>query len=330
MIRRGYQLGFRTDSAEHISYGAEVSNPVINDSDHQEEASKAGERVLQDRLVGIGTKERPAWAGLANGLGPCANLKVNGNSSCTGPTLIPIFIGGTGRSGTSILKKVVASHPAVASIPTEMRIIVDPGGLLDLQRALTDHWSPYAADIAIQQFRALLDDAESTNILKKVTQRAAYAVGASPRRYSSLGVGDSVGRKYYRTRTEQLLDSLSNRLEGTAWMGTPGPRPTSKLYNTEYSRVATCSPLLREFVEDLFKASAGDRTATHFVEDTPYNILAAPDLMQVFPNMRLVHVYRDFRDVLASYQRQHWGKGNLLMIARRIRSIMERWRELRV
>lgn len=211
-----------------------------------------------------------------------------------------------------------------------MRIIVDPGGLLDLQRALTDHWSPYAADIAIQQFRALLDDAESTNILKKVTQRAAYAVGASPRRYSSLGVGDSVGRKYYRTRTEQLLDSLSNRLEGTAWMGTPGPRPTSKLYNTEYSRVATCSPLLREFVEDLFKASAGDRTATHFVEDTPYNILAAPDLMQVFPNMRLVHVYRDFRDVLASYQRQHWGKGNLLMIARRIRSIMERWRELRV
>ncbi|GAG26602.1 unnamed protein product, partial [marine sediment metagenome] len=54
--------------------------------------------------------------------------------------MVQTLIGGTGRSGTSILKQVLASHPKVIALPTELRIIVDPGGALDLKRALTDRW----------------------------------------------------------------------------------------------------------------------------------------------------------------------------------------------
>lgn len=52
----------------------------------------------------------------------------------TGPatTRPPIFVGGTGRSGTTITAKVLAAHPRYALIPYEVHFITDGGGLCDL------------------------------------------------------------------------------------------------------------------------------------------------------------------------------------------------------
>lgn len=44
----------------------------------------------------------------------------------------PIFVGGTGRSGTTITAKVLAAHPDYALIPYEVHFITDAGGLCDL------------------------------------------------------------------------------------------------------------------------------------------------------------------------------------------------------
>jgi hypothetical protein len=44
----------------------------------------------------------------------------------------PVFVGGTGRSGTTIVAKLLGSHPAYEMIPTEVRFIGDRGGLCDL------------------------------------------------------------------------------------------------------------------------------------------------------------------------------------------------------
>ena len=48
----------------------------------------------------------------------------------------PIFIGGTGRSGTTILSKLLNQVDSVYTIPQEIRFITDPDGILSLKHAL--------------------------------------------------------------------------------------------------------------------------------------------------------------------------------------------------
>ncbi len=45
---------------------------------------------------------------------------------------VHVFVGGTGRSGTSILAKLLGSHPWLTRIPIEVRFLADRRGLCDL------------------------------------------------------------------------------------------------------------------------------------------------------------------------------------------------------
>jgi hypothetical protein len=47
-------------------------------------------------------------------------------------TLPPVFVGGTGRSGTTITGRLIGAHPAYHVIPREIRFLTDPGGLCDV------------------------------------------------------------------------------------------------------------------------------------------------------------------------------------------------------
>lgn len=48
------------------------------------------------------------------------------------PPRAPIFVGGTGRSGTSITAELIGHHQDIALIPVEIRMHVDAGGLPDV------------------------------------------------------------------------------------------------------------------------------------------------------------------------------------------------------
>jgi hypothetical protein len=67
-----------------------------------------------------------------------------------------IFVVGTGRSGTTVLARLLGEHPCISVAPTETRIITDPDGLLALKRAFVDDWSPWNVDVAITRFKRLM------------------------------------------------------------------------------------------------------------------------------------------------------------------------------
>src|SRR4030067_2993000 len=116
--------------------------------------------------------------------------------------MIPILIGGTGRSGTTILKRVLSNHSAVVALPMELRVIVDPGGALDLISALSNRWSPYNADAAIHRFRTLMLSGAMENsvwaiFFQKVEKRILNFLRISPRYYAGLGLAYHFRAKDY-------------------------------------------------------------------------------------------------------------------------------------
>lgn len=50
----------------------------------------------------------------------------------------PIFVGGTGRSGTTMVARLLGCHPDYYVIPIELRFLVDPGGLCDFVAGAAD------------------------------------------------------------------------------------------------------------------------------------------------------------------------------------------------
>ncbi len=54
------------------------------------------------------------------------------------PSRGPVFIGGTGRSGTTVLARLLGQHPRIFVYRWETQLIAAPGGLIDLLRNLHD------------------------------------------------------------------------------------------------------------------------------------------------------------------------------------------------
>src|ERR1700742_2592016 len=70
--------------------------------------------------------------------------------------LAPVFVAGTGRSGTSQLANIIGQHPRIHRIPMETHFIVDPGGLRDLADALTVRYDPFVGDDAVRRLSDML------------------------------------------------------------------------------------------------------------------------------------------------------------------------------
>lgn len=96
-----------------------------------------GKELRMRRAVGEWRREARIHPALPNWDGPATSRP-------------PIFVGGTGRSGTTITGRLLAAHPAYALVPFEVHFITNRGGLCDLatgrttmrafERRFTDRW----------------------------------------------------------------------------------------------------------------------------------------------------------------------------------------------
>jgi sulfotransferase family protein len=68
----------------------------------------------------------------------------------------------------------------------------------------------------------------------------------------------------------------------------------------------------RTFMHGMLDPIADDDGKPAWVEMDPYNIFVAPVLYRIFPDMRLIHIMRDGRDVALSLGDLPWGRGGTL------------------
>lgn len=215
----------------------------------------------------------------------------------TPPPSGPIFIGGTGRSGTWVLGRMLARHPDLVTLDTEIRFHAVPGGfpeLLDGRRKV----KTFAERLRTWWYRR--DGADGTPkglhllVPPEVFEPAVETfVARWPRTRRHL-VAELVRRTGLRRPRVRALP---------AWQA-------AKRF-AEAPRAAR-----RAALHDLFSAivtptvtAGGGRT---WVETTPRNVRAAPALLEIFPGSKVIHTVRDGRDVAASVVKLPWGPDDLI------------------
>jgi len=75
------------------------------------------------------------------------------------------LIGGSGRSGTTILSRVFAKHPLISDVP-ELRFLIDPDGIIDFYTTF-QAWSPYHFDLKLKRLKNLLQSVTYSHPLNK-------------------------------------------------------------------------------------------------------------------------------------------------------------------
>lgn len=172
----------------------------------------------------------------------------------------PIFIGGTGRSGTTVLARILSLHPSVYSIRWESQFLVAPGGLLDLcfqQEVPTEvQWSTFFKKMAGYWFERVV----------RQGQPSEYKAGLC----ANFTEQDIARALLYLKSGSALAD-----------------------------RMIHPEVVVRKFVELLMQRQvrAGH---SNWLEKTPANLIHMDRLYSSFPNMRFINIMRNGRDVVAS------------------------------
>ncbi|MCZ7438116.1 sulfotransferase [Micromonospora sp. WMMC241] len=231
----------------------------------------------------------------------------------------PVFVAGTGRSGTSRLADVIGEHPLIHRIPMETRFLVDPGGLRDVADALTHRYDPTVGEDALHRLSDLL------------TVRV-------PGRRDDRGrtVPELVGEGRYRDAVQQLWPLLVAHTfdepapaegfgDGDRPAGPFGPPSRRRVVPRYFRDRGDLLGILRDLVDTLFEGAAADAGKPTWCEKTPFNLLCMGFLWELVPEATIVHVTRHPVAVLASHLAQPWAPSTVDGALAYLGPIYHRW-----
>ena len=192
----------------------------------------------------------------------------------------PIFSGGTGRSGTTIIGKLLSQHPEVrGGKPYEVRFINDRFGLLDLCYGVENfekRWKQALSQIYINQ----ISPRRRTLFLKKFEKNFR---GKWWNRVNRIGETSGL----HRSITEEVRDELLLTFK--------------KQFPRDQIQAS------RNFLFDFLHHQRHNRGEEKWIDTTPLNISVADRIYLLLPEARFIHMKRDGRDTIASVLKENWG-----------------------
>lgn len=231
-----------------------------------------------------------------------------------------VFIGGTGRSGTTVLSRVVGGHKACTRFPFEFRFHVDPHGLMDLHADLTQKWDVFRGSAAVANFKKFYEKliAFSFHSYHNVTLKGEQ-------------------KKVYQTYFEEFLKDLGITKDKRLWIGNSPSVPkflslvNQKLAQPLYPEFFVTNPMddatffkaANSFYYKIFATELKGKD--YLVEHTPYNFLHFQFLAQVFPEAKFVHIKRFPFDIISSYTTMNWGSTEMENNAQQIIALYSQW-----
>ena len=191
----------------------------------------------------------------------------------------PVFIGGSGRSGTTVTLNLLQRHPQFhASLPREIKFLTSRHGLLDLV-----YTRPFSVEEDLHGYRY------------NVVTRALPLLGRNQMTYFTSNLFNRWWSEEGKAgKPRGLVQSVSLEVVENAH------NEFIQTFAVDRTRAA------REFFYSL-AASQMKKDALYFGDSTPVNMMHADQIHKLLPEARFINVIRDGRDVAVSISKERWG-----------------------
>jgi hypothetical protein len=201
-------------------------------------------------------------------------------------SVTPLFIGGTGRSGTTVLGDLLNEHSLVrTSNPTEIKFLANRGGFLDVVFGSMSSQLEKREKISIFHYRTYRQRAQ-----KDLMQRRERFEEFSEKMWQKWWEIDAPaphGPGLHAGISKQDLQSLLDK----------------------YASSIKKSPIIqaRKLMQGFIAQQKGGKGEKFWAETTPMNITYSHRLIKLFPEAKFIVIRRDPRDVIASLLTKNWG-----------------------
>lgn len=223
------------------------------------------------------------------------------------------------------------------ALPTEMRFLVDPDGLVNVLDALTINYSHVQAREALYRFEHLMR-VDLTTPQKPPFLSYNFEQWLDKDYYwqrLDRFCLELVELEYHTSKTPDGFNKLKNRL--LKFMDHSNhlhritynwPRSQVKIIKY-FSQRSELIILMKNFVDDLFLHAAQKNNKQTWCEKTPHNLFYIYFLWELFPDSVFIHVKRDPRGVVHSVTNQAWGPNDVEGACLFAKNMYDRWFDLK-
>jgi hypothetical protein len=192
----------------------------------------------------------------------------------------PLFVGGSGRSGTTVILNLLKSHPEIhSSLPREIKYLTSRYGLLDLN---------FGRSMRLEEdFKGVRNNLAASIINQFGNGKEVVFLSFLKSKWWSEVGKKGKPRGLVQGITEEQLAEISSR------------------FSSSYEKDLLAAS--RELFYDLSSCQIKKDTARYFADSTPVNTLQAHLIHQLFPDALFINMIRDGRDVAYSVSKESWG-----------------------
>lgn len=202
--------------------------------------------------------------------------------------LKPIFVGGTGRSGSTVTGYLLGSHPLIWNTkPREVRFITDPGGLLDLVQGRGGRIHP-----------SIDPTAGPSGYVAYWARRVRATQQLLPVAPASF-MRSMYGEWWERKSPEGEDRGLHRGIDPTVFH--------EALQRFDESVRVDPTLAAQRLVHDVLDPPSRSLGADAWADTTPQNAENAHRLVQLLPEAKVIFMIRDGRDTCASVLQKQWG-----------------------